>query len=324
MLDDVPRRRPARLAWEQVAGPRFGRRHDVDVWHGPHYTVPLRRRGPSVVTVHDLTMVEHPEWHERSKAAYFGRMLPAAVRHADVSICVSHHTARRLEARFGTTGSSRRRREVVVIPHGVDHERFRPDPDAGADLGALRSLGVRPPFVAFLGTMEPRKDVPSLVEAFARVAPGRPELRLVLAGGTGWDGGAVERAVAGSGIAHRVVRTGFVDDAVVPALLRRAAAVVYPSLEEGFGLPALEALACAAPLVTTAGSSIEEFVGDAALLVVPGDVDALTAALERALDPAVARVLTARGPAQAAPYTWDAVADAHLQVYRRAFRSDRG
>jgi len=320
VVDAVPRRRPARLAWEQVAGPRFGRRHDVDVWHGPHYTVPLRRRGPSVVTVHDLTMVEHPEWHERSKAAYFGRMLPAAVRHADACICVSRHTARRLEERLGTAADGRGR-EVVVIPHGVDHGRFRPEPDARADLDALRALGVRPPYVAFLGTIEPRKDVPSLIAAFARVAPTRPELRLVLAGGAGWDGGAVERAVTASGVAHRVVRTGFVHDAVVPALLRRAGVVAYPSLEEGFGLPALEALACGAPLVTTAGSSVEEFVGDAALLVAPGDVNALSAALERALDPVVARVLTARGPAQAAPYRWDAVADAHLGVYRHALRS---
>jgi glycosyltransferase involved in cell wall biosynthesis len=209
-------------------------------------------------------------------------------------------------------------RAVEVIPHGVDHDRFRADGDAAADLALLDGHGVRPPYIAFLGTIEPRKDVPSAVEAFARVAAAHPDLRLVIAGGAGWDGGHAQRAISGSGVAHRIVRTGYLPDDAVPALFRRAGAVLYPSLEEGFGLPALEALACAAPVVTTAGSSIEEFVGDAALLVPPGDPAALAAALGRALDPVVAEALRSRGPAQAAPYTWEAAAAAHVAVYRRA------
>lgn len=316
VVDAVPRRRPLRLAWEQVAGPRLARRRGVDVWHGPHYTLPLRRRGPTVVTVHDLTLLEHPEWHQRSKTAYFSRMIPAAVARATVCVCVSAHTARRLDALVPPPAGSAR--DVVVIPHGVDHARFHPDADPAPDLARLDALGVRPPYVAFLGTIEPRKDVPAVVDAFARTAPAHPDLRLVLAGGAGWDGGAVRRAIAESGVAHRIVRTGYVPDDVVPPLLRRAGAVLYPSLEEGFGLPALEALACGAPVVTTAGSSIEEFVGDAALLVPPGDRGALADALDRALDPAVGTALASRGPTQAAPYTWEAAADAHLSVYRRA------
>ena len=317
VVEGVPRGRVPRLVWEQVAGPGAGRRHAVDVWHGPHYTLPLRRRGPSVVTVHDLTMLEHPEWHERSKTVYFGRMIPAAVAHASVCVCVSAHTARRLED-LVPPASGGARRAVEVIPHGVDHDRFRTEPDARADLAVLDAIGVRPPYVAFVGTIEPRKDLPTLVQAFARVATADPELRLVIAGGRGWDATPVRDAIAASGAAHRIVRTGFVDDDVLPALMRRSSAFVYPSLEEGFGLPALEALACGAPVVTTAGSSIEEFVGDAALLVAPGDAQALGAAISKALDPAVAATLSARGPSQAAPYTWTAAADAHLAVYRRA------
>ncbi len=316
VVEAVPGPRPARLAWEQVAAARTGRRHRIDVWHGPHYTLPLRCRGlATVMTVHDLTLLEHPEWHERSKAAYFGRMIPAAVARATACICVSAHTARRLDELVPPPAGTGR--DVTVIPHGVDHARFRPL-DPGTDRAVLDRIGVRPPYVAFLGTIEPRKDVPSAVAAFARTAADRPDLRLVLAGGSGWDGGAVQRAISASGVAHRIVRTGYVPDDAVPALLRQAGAVLYPSLEEGFGLPALEALACGAPVVTTAGSAIEEFVGDAALLVPPGDTDALARALDRALDPVVAAILTARGPRQAAPYTWEAVADAHLEVYRRA------
>ncbi|MET0628003.1 MAG: glycosyltransferase family 1 protein [Acidimicrobiia bacterium] len=313
----VPGPRPVRLAWEQVAGPRVARRLGIDVWHGPHYTVPLHCEVPRVVTVHDLTLLEHPEWHERPKAFYFGHMIPAAVARAAVSVCVSRHTAARLDAVVPITPGSPPR-EVVVIPHGVDHARFRPEPDSRADVAALERVGVCAPYVAFLGTIEPRKDVPSLVRAFASVAAEHPELRLVLAGGDGWHDGTVDAAIATSGAADRVVRTGYVSDDVVPALLRRAAAVVYPSLEEGFGLPALEALACGAPLVTTAGSSIQEFVGDAALLVPPGDTDALVVALRRVLDPREGAALAARGPAQAAPYTWRAAAERHVEAYRRA------
>jgi len=244
------------------------------------------------------------------------------VARASVSVCVSRHTADRLAAVVPAAPGSPPR-DVVVIPHGVDHERFRPVADARADLAALERIGVCPRYVAFLGTIEPRKDVASLVHAFAAIARDHLDLQLVLAGGGGWHDDAVDAAVAASGVVERIVRTGYLPDDVVPALLRRAAAVVYPSLEEGFGLPALEALACGAPLVTTAGSSIEEFVGDAALLVAPGDTDALVAALRRVLIPEEASSFAARGPAQAAPYTWRAAADRHVDAYRRAAASRR-
>jgi len=319
---EVPRNRPSRLAWEQVVGPRTAARLGVDVWHGPHYSVPLRAPVPLVVTIHDLTLLEHPEWHERPKTLYFGRMIPAAVARAAVCVCVSRHTADRLAAMVPAhTG---RAREVMVVPHGVDHARFRPEPDPVPDLDRLDRIGVRPPYVAFLSTIEPRKGLPNLVEAFARVAAHRPDLSLVIAGGSGWDGGDADAAVAASGVASRVVRTGFLPDDLVPALMRRAAAFVHPALEEGFGLPALEALACGAPVVTTTGSSIEEFVGDAAVLVPPGDVDALTKGIERALDPVESGVLARRGPGQAAPYTWEAVAVAHRDAYRRAVSRGAG
>jgi glycosyltransferase involved in cell wall biosynthesis len=312
----MPAARPVRLGWEQLAGPGLAGRERAELWHGPHYTVPLLARVPKVVTVHDLTLLEHPEWHERPKALYFGRMIPAAVARAAVCVCVSRHTAERLAALVPEAPG--RPRDVVVVPLGVDHDRFRREPVAAPDLDRLDRLGIRPPFVAFLSTIEPRKGIPTLVQAFARVAAARPDLSLVIAGGRGWDGGEADTAIAASGVAARVVRTGYLPDDAVPALMRRASVFVHPALEEGFGLPALEALACGVPVVSTTGSSIEEFVGDSAVLVAPGDVDALTAGIERALDPDEARVLSARGPVQAAPYTWEAVAVAHLDAYRRA------
>jgi glycosyltransferase involved in cell wall biosynthesis len=265
-----------------------------------------------VVTVHDLTFLDHPEWHERAKVLFFRRMIPAAAAHASVCVCVSNHTARRLAA--WTTEAT----DVMVIHHGVDHERFAPDGDEAADLRALAAVGVAPPYVAFAGTIEPRKNIPGLVDAFARLALRHPALQLVLAGGGGWGDDAVTQAIPRSGVAHRIVRTGYLRHGLVPALFRRAEAVAYPSFEEGFGLPALEALACGAPLVTTRGSSIEEFVGGAAVLAASPEPAALADALERALDPATAADLRRRGPSQAASFTWPASVDAHVEAYRRA------
>jgi glycosyltransferase involved in cell wall biosynthesis len=308
----APNRRPARLAWEQAAGPGIARRLRPDVWHAPHYTMPLRTSVPTVVAMHDLTFFDHPEWHERSKVVYFRRMMAAAARRADTIITGSHDAAGRLRARLQP------RAEIVVIHHGVDHGRFTSAGDERTDRAALARHGIETPYVAFASTIEPRKDVPALVHAFARIAPAHPDLQLVLAGGDGWGVAEARAAIASSGVATRVLRPGYLDDATLPALFRRAAAVAYPSLAEGFGMPALEALASGAPLVTTSGSSLDEIVGDAALLVPPADVLALASALERLLgDAALAARLRAAGPARAAGFTWERSVDEHIDVYRR-------
>ena len=308
---EVPEARPRRLLWEQTGAPRLATRVGADLWHGPHYTLPLRLGIPSVVTVHDLTFFEHPEWHERSKVAFFRSMIRSSTRRAGAVIAVSAHTRDRLQAVLAPTVP------VIVAPHGVDHARFTPaDAD---DLPRLAALGIRPPFVAFAATLEPRKDVPTLVDAFARVAPDHPDLHLVLAGRDGWGAVAVRDAAAASGVTTRIARVGWMDDAVLPAFFRQAEAVAYPSLEEGFGLPALEALACGAVLVTTTGSAMEEVVGDAAVLVRPRDPAALATALTRALtDTTLRDRLRADGPRRAQDFTWAASVDQHLAAYATA------
>jgi glycosyltransferase involved in cell wall biosynthesis len=308
----APNRRPARLVWEQAAGPGVARRLRPDVWHAPHYTMPLRSKVPTIVAMHDLTFFDHPEWHERSKVAYFRRMMTAAARRADAIVTGSHDAADRLRSRLHPSA------EIVVIHHGVDHERFTSAADEQADRAALERHGIASPYIAFASTIEPRKDVPTLVRAFARIAPAHPDVQLVLAGGDGWGVAEARAAIASSGVATRVLRPGYLDDATLAALFRRAAAVAYPSLAEGFGMPALEALASGAPLVTTSGSSLDEIVGDAALLVPPADATALAGALERLLEDEqlVSRLRTA-GPARATAFTWTRSVDAHVDVYRR-------
>ena len=311
-----PTRRVLRLAWEQVRLPGILADLPVDVHHGPHYTMPERASLRRVVTIHDLTLVEHPSWHEPAKVAFFRRAIRIAAARADALIAVSAATADRLRALFDAKAP------VHVVAHGVDQSRFRvldPGDEAGASLdrAALRRLGVRSPYVAFVGTLEPRKDVPTLVRAFDRLATAQADLALVLAGGRGWGTRAVERAVREASHGDRVLLAGYISEDEKAALLRGAAAVAYPSLEEGFGLPALEALACGAPLVTTRGSAMEEVTGDAALLVAPGHDDALAEALESAMagGPEV-EGRRVRGVEVAARFTWDASAAAHAAVYR--------
>jgi glycosyltransferase involved in cell wall biosynthesis len=310
----VPPSRLARLAWEQVAAPRFVDRWGVDVLHAPHYTMPEIAKVPTVVTVHDLTFFDHPHLHEKVKVSFFKRAITVASKRADAIVCVSEPTARRLHALLSPSVP------VHVVPHGIDHETFRPDAAAagGDDDGErLAELGVRPPYLAFVGTLEPRKDVATLVAAFDRLAadPRHAELTLVVAGGTGWKNEGFEAAVAASPHKERIVRTGYVDDAAVAALLRGAAAFVYPAIDEGFGLPVLEALACGTPTVTTTGSVMDALAEGAAFTAPVSDAGALADVIGAALSGGHDGVRRQHGLEVAARYTWDATAAAHEAVY---------
>jgi glycosyltransferase involved in cell wall biosynthesis len=311
----VPTSRPGRLVYEQIRLGSVLRSLGVQVHHGPHYTMPARSPVPCAVTIHDCTFFDHPEWHLRSKAAFFRRAIRRAARHAGVVICVSEVTEDRLRAWCDV------RAPVVVAPHGVDHARFAPrEPAEGSDRAVLAALGVPVdrPLVAFVGTLEPRKGVVPLIAAFDQVARAHSDAVLVLGGQTGWGMAETERALAAARHPERIVRTGYLPDEAVPALLRQAAVVAYPALEEGFGLPALEALACGAPLVTTEGTAMAEMAGDAALLVPPGDVAGLAGAIDRALRDGRATVRRSLGLTVAAERTWEASVDLHLRAYALA------
>jgi len=313
----APDTRPTRLAWEQLVLPRWLSRRSPAVHHGPHYTMPERSSVPSVVTVHDCTFFDHPEWHQRSKVLVFRRAIRVAARRAAAIICVSQATAEQLSSVCEV------RAPVFVAPHGVDHERFVPrEVRPGADDEVLEPLGIDRhwPFVLFVGTIEPRKGVSTLVRAFGALSRRHRDLRLVIAGQPGWGTSEVERAIATVAGGERILRLGYVADGAVPALLRRAVVAAYPSLAEGYGLPAIEALACGTPLVTTTGTAMAELAGSAAVLVSPGDAGGLADAIDEVLGEGAERAEARRdaGLTTASAYTWSASLARHLDAYRFA------
>jgi glycosyltransferase involved in cell wall biosynthesis len=310
----VPDDRARRLAFEAWRlGTSEAARH-VEVWHAPHYTMPRRGSTPTVVTIHDLTFFTNPEWHERSKVAFFRRAIRYSAAHADVLISVSDFTARQIEELIPHHAP------LIVASLGVNLEQFTADSSRDRDLFHAHGLAVDVPYVFFLGTIEPRKGLDVLLEAFIDVARSDESIELWLAGQVGWGIKEFDQTLARHPAASRIRRLGFVDDAVLPALLRQSRAVAYPSRGEGFGLPVLEAMACGATVVTTSETVMADVAGDAASLVPIGDARALADALSRAVAASAGdrSERSVRARARAELFTWDASLGQHLRAYEMA------
>jgi glycosyltransferase involved in cell wall biosynthesis len=296
--------RPLRELWrrsdlfpiERWTGP-------VDVVHGPNYVVPPARHAARLATVHDLTPIRFPELCTRDTLQYPGLLRRALDGGAHIH-AVSEFVASEVIDALGADPE-----RVHVVANGID-------PVVGGDPGRGRSLAGGDRYVLSVATVEPRKDLPSLVRAFDVVAASDSDVRLVVAGQDGWGTDAYEAAVTAARHAPRIVRLGFVSDDDRAALLAAASVLAYPSRYEGFGLPPLEAMQVGVPVVTTSAGSLPEVVGDAALLVPVGDVDALADALVRALgDDELRARLIAAGLERAKHFSWDRCADGLAAVY---------
>ncbi|MEJ7762595.1 MAG: glycosyltransferase family 1 protein [Thermomicrobiales bacterium] len=302
-----------RIVWEQTVLPQEARRARLSLLHAPVNVAPLVAPCPMVVTVHDLAFLRLPDVVPAGRRRYLTAMTRRSVARAARVLAVSEHTARDVVELLGVPME-----RITVTPLGVD-PWFRP-PAAGA-LAAFRAeRELDRPFILAVGTREPRKGLTTLLRAFALVASAVPH-DLVLVGAAGWMNMSFDQALAGlpSPVRTRVRLEGFVPAADLPSWYGAADVFAYPSLYEGFGLPVLEAMACGAPVVTSAVSALPETSGDAALLVPPGDAAALADAIRRILgDVPLAVDLSGRGVARAALFPWSRTAETTVAAYRAA------
>lgn len=267
-------RMPLGLLWQQLALPRL----DADVLWGPHGTLPLAWKKPGVVTLHDFTSITMPLRHQLKTVLSFNLFIGTSLEKAARVACVSRMVADEAMRGFGVHPS-----KIEIVPNGVD-EFFSP------------GTGGEDDYVLFTGTLEPRKGIDDLVDAW-RAQP-RPRPRLVLCGGSGWGTRIAEE--------QGIERTGYVSREKLRELYRRALVFAYPSHHEGFGIPPLEAMACGAPVIATRTGAIHEYAEGAAMLIEPGDRDALRDALARAIRDARLRAeLRARGPERAQAWRWE-------------------
>ncbi|MGI8757900.1 MAG: glycosyltransferase family 4 protein [Acidimicrobiales bacterium] len=297
---------PLRWAWSRGWAPIEWWTGPVEVVHGTNFVVPPTRRAAAVVTVHDLTSLHYPELCDAASLAYPSLLRSAIARGAFVH-AVSQFVADEVVAHLGADPA-----RTGVVYSGIP-------PVGPGDPARGRHLATSAQYVLALGTVEPRKDLPSLVQAFDALAGDRPQLALVLAGPEGWGAEALHRAIAGARHHRRIVRLGWVGDTDRASLLSGATVLAYPSRYEGFGFPPLEAMATGVPVVATRAGALPEVLGRAAALVPVGDSDALAGALASLLDDPHRRgALIAAGHARVGAYRWDRCADGLIELYRRA------
>jgi glycosyltransferase involved in cell wall biosynthesis len=310
----LPTERPlARIAWEQTALPWSARRDRLDVLHAPVNISALVPAAPLVVTVHDLSFLRFPSRFVPAKRHYQTVFTRATVAQARRVIAVSESTKADL-VRLLRVPAER----VSVVHEGVE-ERFRPLPATAVD-AFRRRQDLPDHFVLYVGSLEPRKNLPLLLRAYHRLRhEGQTDWPLVLAGGKGWLYEEIFRTVQDLGLQESVRFPGFVLYDELPLWYNAAGLFVYPSLYEGFGLPALEAMACGTPVVVSAASSLPEVVGSAGVVVdCAHDEVPLSRAMGELIGGAARRAhYAAAGPVRAATFSWTQAVQETVAVYRR-------
>ncbi len=305
----VTRPFPARIVrsvWERgMQEPRVERwTGTVDVVHALNYVGPPAH-APVLVTVHDLTFLRFPEMCTRDTLRYPQLIRRALDRGATIH-AVSHFVADEIREAFSIEPE-----RVVTVHNGITNS-MRGDPASGA----LAAGGER--YVLALGTVEPRKNLPALVRAFAALAGADLDIRLVIAGGNGWGSEELTRAIDASKVRNRITRLGYVTTTQRNDLLAGATVFAYPSIYEGFGLPPLEAMAAGVPVVASSAGSLPEVLGSAAHLVDPFDDEALAAALTQMSSDSEARTRHIdAGLDRVRLYSWDAAAAELIDLYKR-------
>jgi len=281
----------------------------LDIIHEPRAFSPylFPSYAKKILTIHDLSTILYPPVHTRLNVFRVNLSFSAGIRRVDRIITVSKFSKREILRLFHINED-----RIEVIYEGVD-SRFRSLDECE---GVKKKYGIEGGFILFVGTVEPRKNVNGLIKAFYKLKKKGMKHRLVVAGAEGWKCGETKETIEQLGLEKEVVLLGYVGDDDLPALYNASDLFVYPSLYEGFGLPALEAMACGTPVVTSNTSSLPEVVGDAAIMVDPCDLNSLTNAMHKVLtDESLAQDMVKKGLRRATLFSWDKAARNTLKVY---------
>lgn len=298
--------------WWSLGLPLYLLRNSFDLFHGTNYEVPFWSRCPTVVTIHDLSLLLHSGVHRDQLVGRARWRLPWMAKRASKIITPSNSIKTELCEAFGIHPD-----KVAVTPEAPRQVfKKRKDPEL------LRRLGIEGDFILFVGTIEPRKNLRRLVEAFDRMLRNTSlRAKLVIAGGQGWMMDDFVSFIKEKGLDDRVCLTGYLGDEDLCALYSTCAAFIYPSLYEGFGLPPLEAMACGAPVITSRTPALLETAGGAARLVDPNDVDDMARAMTEMLSDVRARQHYAElGKVHVKKFSWEQTALKTLEVYREVLR----
>lgn len=322
---DAPPERPANLRlvrsrvspitrhWWSIGLPRYIRRHGIEVFHGTNFEVPLRKVCPTVVTIHDLSMLLYPHTQERKRVRRAQQRLPAMARAATMIITPTENVRREVHEHLQLPLD-----RLVAVPEAARSCFHRLEPEETIE--TRRRFGIRHEFLLFVGTVEPRKNIATLLRAFEEVLRVREQpLQLVIAGRKGWLVDDLFESLRRSPAAENILCTGYLSDQDLCALYSSCTALIYPSIYEGFGLPPLEAMACGAPVIASNIPAIKEVVGAAALLVSPESAEELAHSLLELLDsPSIRKELTTAGVKRVAQFSWAHTATATQSVYAEA------
>ncbi len=309
---------PARVAWEFLGLPWQSRRAGVALLHAPVNVIPPWAPCPTVVTIHDLSPFLFPELYRPSRRLYQQTQLRRSARQAVHIIADSEATRQDVIRILGAPPE-----RVTAIPLGVE-ETLHPIADPSALAAFRQRQGLERPYILFVGTLEPRKNLSLLLEAFALLkARHRVPHMLVLVGGKGWYYEALFERASHLGLGQAVRFAGYAADGDLPYWYSAAEIFVYPSRYEGFGLPPLEAMACGTPVIASRASSLPEAVGEAGLLVDPDDPQALAEAMAALLEDAALReTLRRAGLERAAQLTWRRTAQRTAAVYHHILQGN--
>ncbi|RMF03258.1 MAG: glycosyltransferase family 1 protein [Chloroflexi bacterium] len=282
----------------------------VELFHSPNFILPPARRAKTLLTVHDLSFIRHPQGAVDKLRRWLEKVVPRSLARANHVLADSRSTKIDLQEIYGVPAQ-----KITVVGAGVE-ARFRPVTDPATLQAVQKKYNLPPRFILGLGTLEPRKNFTGLIRAFEQ-SPVRETHHLLIAGGKGWLYDDIFAAAEQSAAAERIHFAGFVADDDLPALYSLADIFAYPSHYEGFGIPVAEAMACGTPVICANNSSLPEVAGNAAVLVSANDTGALAAALQQlATDYSLREELVRRGFEQARIFNWPNAAQRLLNVYQ--------